>query len=154
MSLPPVHTSKQGQYEIKLWVACDAKSSYAWRMSVYMGRPLGARGPEKVWGCKDSRTWGMQCDVLHLVLARGASICWRRRRKQQKEQQNQEQELQKEQAQEQKQQHQQQQQKQQQQQQCCQLLPECPHTLTSTMSENEAKREQSMSTVVITVVDG
>ena len=33
--------SKQAKYRIKSWVACDAKSSYAWQMQVYTGKPSG-----------------------------------------------------------------------------------------------------------------
>ena len=33
--------SKLAKYKIKSWVACDAKSSYAWQMQVYTGKPSG-----------------------------------------------------------------------------------------------------------------
>lgn len=32
---------KPGRYGIKVWVACDARTSYAWRMAVYTGKPDG-----------------------------------------------------------------------------------------------------------------
>lgn len=33
-------SSKPG---IKIWAACDARSSYAWNMQVYTGKPAGAK---------------------------------------------------------------------------------------------------------------
>ncbi|KAL7402948.1 hypothetical protein ABVT39_022285 [Epinephelus coioides] len=30
--------SKPGKYGIKIWAACDARSSYAWNMQAYMGK--------------------------------------------------------------------------------------------------------------------
>ncbi|KAF0043668.1 hypothetical protein F2P81_005005 [Scophthalmus maximus] len=30
---------KPAKYGLKLWVACDAKTSYAWRLQAYTGRP-------------------------------------------------------------------------------------------------------------------
>lgn len=35
--------SKPGKYGIKIWSACDARSSYAWNMQVYTGKPVGAK---------------------------------------------------------------------------------------------------------------
>lgn len=35
--------SKPARYGIKVWVACDAQTSYAWKMSVYTGKKDGAR---------------------------------------------------------------------------------------------------------------
>lgn len=35
--------SKSGKYGIKIWAACDARSSYAWNMQVYTGKPAGAQ---------------------------------------------------------------------------------------------------------------
>ncbi|XP_076607948.1 uncharacterized protein LOC143333663 [Chaetodon auriga] len=35
--------NKPACYGIKVWVACDARTSYAWRMSVYTGKKEGAR---------------------------------------------------------------------------------------------------------------
>ncbi|XP_008423828.1 piggyBac transposable element-derived protein 4-like [Poecilia reticulata] len=35
--------NKPAKYGIKIWAACDAKSSYAWNMQIYTGKPL--RGP-------------------------------------------------------------------------------------------------------------
>ncbi|CAI5671651.1 unnamed protein product [Oreochromis niloticus] len=39
--------SKPARYGIKIWVACDARSSYAWKMQVYTGKPgkPDKRGP-------------------------------------------------------------------------------------------------------------
>lgn len=37
---------KPAKYGIKIWVACDAQSSYAWKMHVYTGKPTSG-GPEK-----------------------------------------------------------------------------------------------------------
>ncbi|XP_039633663.1 piggyBac transposable element-derived protein 4-like [Perca fluviatilis] len=34
--------SKPGKYGIKIWAACDARSSYAWNMQVYTGKSAGA----------------------------------------------------------------------------------------------------------------
>lgn len=31
--------SKPTRYGIKIWVACDARSSYAWKMQVYSSKP-------------------------------------------------------------------------------------------------------------------
>ncbi|KAL7376340.1 hypothetical protein ABVT39_006069 [Epinephelus coioides] len=53
--------SKPAKYGIKSWVACDARSSYAWKMQVYTGKPQGGR-PEKNQG-----TW------VVLDLTRGLS---------------------------------------------------------------------------------
>lgn len=48
--------SKPAKYGIKSWVACDAKSSYAWKMQVYTGRKAagggGEGGPEKNQGMR------------------------------------------------------------------------------------------------------
>ncbi|KAM4552412.1 piggyBac transposable element-derived protein 4-like [Odontesthes bonariensis] len=35
--------SKPGKCGIKIWAACDARSSYAWNMQVYMGEPCTGR---------------------------------------------------------------------------------------------------------------
>ena len=43
--------SKPAKYGIKIWVACDAKSSYAWKMPVYTGKPTSG-GPEKNQGMR------------------------------------------------------------------------------------------------------
>lgn len=43
--------SKPAKYGIKSWVACDAKSSYAWKMQVYTGK-LTSGGPEKNQGMR------------------------------------------------------------------------------------------------------
>ncbi|KAL4000644.1 NACHT, LRR and PYD domains-containing protein 12 [Sarotherodon galilaeus] len=39
--------SKPARYRIKIWVACDARSSYAWKMQVYAGKPDKLGPPEK-----------------------------------------------------------------------------------------------------------
>nr|XP_046159380.1 piggyBac transposable element-derived protein 4-like [Oncorhynchus gorbuscha]XP_046159383.1 piggyBac transposable element-derived protein 4-like [Oncorhynchus gorbuscha] len=38
--------SKPAKYGLKIWVACDAQSSYAWKMQVFTGKPTSG-GPEK-----------------------------------------------------------------------------------------------------------
>ncbi|XP_031664608.1 piggyBac transposable element-derived protein 4-like [Oncorhynchus kisutch] len=43
--------SKPAKYGIKSWVACDAKSNYAWKMQVYTGKPASG-GPEKNQGMR------------------------------------------------------------------------------------------------------
>ncbi|XP_070982190.1 piggyBac transposable element-derived protein 4-like [Oncorhynchus clarkii lewisi] len=43
--------SKPAKYSIKSWVACNAKSSYAWKMQVYTGKAAGG-GPEKNQGMR------------------------------------------------------------------------------------------------------
>ncbi|XP_056267070.1 piggyBac transposable element-derived protein 4-like, partial [Pseudoliparis swirei] len=43
--------SKPAKYSIKSWVACDARSSYAWKMQIYTGKPSGGR-PEKNLGTR------------------------------------------------------------------------------------------------------
>ncbi|XP_053361966.1 piggyBac transposable element-derived protein 4-like [Clarias gariepinus] len=43
--------SKPGKYGIKIWAACDARSSYAWNMQVYTGKPAGAKS-EKYQGMR------------------------------------------------------------------------------------------------------
>uniref|UniRef100_A0A671XA56 PiggyBac transposable element-derived protein domain-containing protein n=1 Tax=Sparus aurata TaxID=8175 RepID=A0A671XA56_SPAAU len=43
--------SKPGKYRIKIWAACDARSSYAWNMQVYTGKPIDGR-PEKNQGMR------------------------------------------------------------------------------------------------------
>ncbi|KAL6100943.1 uncharacterized protein ACO6RY_07977 [Pungitius sinensis] len=46
--------SKPAKYGIKTWVACDARSSYAWKMQVYTGKPTtgGGGGPERNLGMR------------------------------------------------------------------------------------------------------
>ncbi|XP_019202646.1 piggyBac transposable element-derived protein 4-like [Oreochromis niloticus] len=39
--------SKPARYGIKIWVVCDARSSYAWKMQVYTGKPDKRGPPEK-----------------------------------------------------------------------------------------------------------
>lgn len=38
--------SKPAKYGIKIWAACDSRTSYAWNMQVYTGKPQGGQ-PEK-----------------------------------------------------------------------------------------------------------
>ncbi|XP_014853421.1 PREDICTED: piggyBac transposable element-derived protein 3-like [Poecilia mexicana] len=44
-------SNKPAKYGIKIWAACDAKSSYAWNMQVYTGKPLQGP-PEKNQGMR------------------------------------------------------------------------------------------------------
>lgn len=41
--------SKPGKYGLKIWAACDAKTSYCWNMQVHTGKPAGAQ-PERNLG--------------------------------------------------------------------------------------------------------
>ncbi|KAJ8406096.1 hypothetical protein AAFF_G00309840 [Aldrovandia affinis] len=43
--------NKPGKYGIKIWVVCDAQSSYAWNLQVYTGKPPGG-APEKNQGMR------------------------------------------------------------------------------------------------------
>ncbi|KAJ8384204.1 hypothetical protein AAFF_G00207520 [Aldrovandia affinis] len=43
--------SKPGKYGIKIWAACDARSSYAWNMQIYTGKAIDGR-PEKNQGMR------------------------------------------------------------------------------------------------------
>ena len=43
--------NKPEKYDIKIWAACDAKSSYAWNMQVYTGKPPGGV-PDKNQGMR------------------------------------------------------------------------------------------------------
>ncbi|XP_037530523.1 piggyBac transposable element-derived protein 4-like [Nematolebias whitei] len=43
--------NKPAKYGIKMWAACDAKSSYVWNLQVYTGKPPGGR-PEKNQGMR------------------------------------------------------------------------------------------------------
>lgn len=43
--------SEPAKYRIKSWVACEAKSSYVWKMQVYTGKPA-SRCPEKKQGMR------------------------------------------------------------------------------------------------------
>ncbi|KAJ4948098.1 hypothetical protein JOQ06_019638 [Pogonophryne albipinna] len=44
--------SKPAKYGIKSWVACDARSSYAWNMQVYTGKTSSGGPPEKNRGMR------------------------------------------------------------------------------------------------------
>ncbi|XP_045080530.1 piggyBac transposable element-derived protein 4-like [Coregonus clupeaformis] len=59
--------SKPGKYGIKIWVACDARSSYAWNMQVYTGKPAGAQS-EKNQGMRVvlDMTEGLRGENNHL----------------------------------------------------------------------------------------
>ena len=48
ISSPPLLLPRP-KYGIKSWVACDAKSSYAWKMQAYTGKPSGGH-PERRQG--------------------------------------------------------------------------------------------------------
>ncbi|XP_053175982.1 piggyBac transposable element-derived protein 4-like [Scomber japonicus] len=41
--------NKPGKYGLKIWVACDAQTSYAWNMQIYTGKPADGQ-PEKNQG--------------------------------------------------------------------------------------------------------
>ena len=43
--------SKPGKYGIKIWAACDAKTSYAYNMQVYTGKPIDGQ-PERNQGMR------------------------------------------------------------------------------------------------------
>ncbi|KAJ8416746.1 hypothetical protein AAFF_G00326240 [Aldrovandia affinis] len=43
--------SKPGKYGIKIWAACDTRSSYAWNMQIYTGKPIEGM-PEKKQGMR------------------------------------------------------------------------------------------------------
>lgn len=44
--------SKPAIYGIKFWVACNTKSSHAWKMQVYTGKSTSGRGPETNQGMR------------------------------------------------------------------------------------------------------
>ncbi|KAL7381175.1 hypothetical protein ABVT39_001510 [Epinephelus coioides] len=39
--------TKPGKYGIKIWVTCDTRSSYAWNMQIYTGKPAAAPSEKK-----------------------------------------------------------------------------------------------------------
>lgn len=62
--------SKPAKYGIKVWAACDSRTSYAWNMQVYTGKPQGGQ-PEKNQGMRVvlDLTTGLQghtitCDIF------------------------------------------------------------------------------------------
>ncbi|XP_024151020.1 piggyBac transposable element-derived protein 4-like [Oryzias melastigma] len=76
--------SKPGKYGIKIWAACDAKSSYAWNMQVYMGKPSTGRA-EKNQGMRVvlDMTTGLQghnitCDNFFTSHALGQELLKRK----------------------------------------------------------------------------
>ena len=69
--------SKPAKNGIKSWVACDAKSSYAWKIQVYTGKPSGGR-PEGRQGLRVvlDVTEGLHVhnvQLLHLLRTRVAA---------------------------------------------------------------------------------
>ncbi len=76
--------SKPGKYGIKIWAACDARSSYAWNMQVYMGKPSTGRA-EKNQGMRVvlDMTTGLQghnitCDNFFTSYALGQELLKRK----------------------------------------------------------------------------
>lgn len=70
--------AKPGKYEIKIWAACDARTSYAWDIQVYTGK-LGGAAPEKkqancvVLGHDMRSPWAQHhviISLLHMPLAK------------------------------------------------------------------------------------
>ncbi|XP_071210173.1 piggyBac transposable element-derived protein 4-like, partial [Salvelinus alpinus] len=41
--------SKPAKYGIKIWVPCDAQSSYAWKIQVYTGKPASGSPEKNQW---------------------------------------------------------------------------------------------------------
>uniref|UniRef100_A0A3Q3L0N4 Nucleolin n=1 Tax=Mastacembelus armatus TaxID=205130 RepID=A0A3Q3L0N4_9TELE len=76
--------SKPGKYGIKIWAACDARSSYAWNMQVYVGKP-STGGAEKKQGMRVvlDMTTGLQghnitCDNFFTSYALGQELLKRK----------------------------------------------------------------------------
>ncbi|XP_031735170.1 piggyBac transposable element-derived protein 4-like [Anarrhichthys ocellatus] len=76
--------SKPGKYGIKIWAACDARSSYAWNMQIYTGKPAGAQS-EKNQGMRVvlDMTGGLQgktitCDNFFTSHALGLQLLKRK----------------------------------------------------------------------------
>ncbi|XP_035798961.1 piggyBac transposable element-derived protein 4-like [Amphiprion ocellaris] len=44
--------NKPARYGLKIWVACNARSSYAWQMQMYLGKPDKRGPPEKNLACR------------------------------------------------------------------------------------------------------
>lgn len=59
--------SKPKKYGLKLWVACDAKTSYAWKMSPYLGKVSGIR--EKTQAARVSPYLGKVSGITEKALA-------------------------------------------------------------------------------------
>ncbi|KAJ8378180.1 hypothetical protein AAFF_G00245280 [Aldrovandia affinis] len=76
--------SKPLKYGIKIWAACDAKTTYAWNMQVYTGKPAGSV-PEKNQGKRVvlEMTAGLQgynitCDHFFTSYALGQELLQRK----------------------------------------------------------------------------
>ena len=76
--------SKPGKYGLKIWVACDAQTSYAWNMQVYTGKPLNGQ-PEKNQGrrvvlemTEGLRGHTVTCDNFFTSYALGEELLKRR----------------------------------------------------------------------------
>ncbi|KAK0148844.1 PiggyBac transposable element-derived protein 4 [Merluccius polli] len=76
--------TKPGKYGIKIWAACDARSSYAWNMQIYTGKPAGAQS-EKNQGMRVvlDMTAGLQgktitCDNFFTSYALGLELLKRK----------------------------------------------------------------------------
>ncbi len=76
--------SKLGKYGIKIWVACDAKTSYAWNLQIYTGKAASGK-PEKNQGKRVvlDMTTGLQghnitCDNFFTSYDLGQELLWRK----------------------------------------------------------------------------
>lgn len=76
--------SKPAKYGIKIWAACDARTSYAWNMQVYTGKPRGGQ-PERNQGMRVvlDLTTGLQghtvtCDNFFTSYALGQELLKRK----------------------------------------------------------------------------
>ncbi|CAM4635701.1 unnamed protein product [Leuciscus chuanchicus] len=76
--------SKPAKYGIKIWAACDARTSYAWNMQVYTGKPKGGQ-PERNQGMRVvlDLTTGLQghtvtCDNFFTSYALGQELLRRK----------------------------------------------------------------------------
>ncbi|XP_071315182.1 piggyBac transposable element-derived protein 4-like [Trachinotus anak] len=76
--------SKPGKYGIKIWAACDARSSYAWNMQVNMGKPSTGRAEKNQGMCVVlDMTAGLQghnitCDNFFTSYALGQELLKRK----------------------------------------------------------------------------
>ncbi|XP_042609958.1 piggyBac transposable element-derived protein 4-like, partial [Cyprinus carpio] len=76
--------SKPAKYGLKIWAACDARTSYAWNMQVYTGKPRGGQ-PERNQGMRVvlDLTTGLQghtvtCDNFFTSYALGQELLRRK----------------------------------------------------------------------------